>query len=159
MLGGQMSTPRNLHWHWRWCYLQLHTRIHRNPLWKMWVKQPFSIVLYVYVKDNHQPANCVWTEKELIRRIYIRISYLVKGKKDAYRRSDSLCWIHALTITISNAPILKRNTTLQFKALILKDYERLGVIFSELTAHQMQSKSSPSFSATLFEHKKLTFFR
>ena len=60
------------------------------------------------------------------------------------RDSDSLYWLHALAITVSNAPILKGNTTFEFKTLILKDSVGLSVISSELTPCQMQRKSSPA---------------
>ena len=70
--------------------------------------------------------------------------YLIKVKKKKIRTgdTDSLYWRYALTVTVSNAPILKGNATIEFKTLILKDSEGLSIIFSELTACQMQRKSS-----------------
>ena len=79
--------------------------------------------------------------------LYSHTMYLIKRKKKkkiGVRDSDSLYLLHALAITVSNAPILKGNTTIEFKTLILKDSERLSVIFSELTPCQMQRKYSPA---------------
>ena len=100
----------------------------------------------VYVKDNHQQVDCVWNDTNWLdgSTFVYRVPYQSKKKKIRIGDSDSLYWRHALTITESNAPILKRNTKTEFKTLILKDSEGLSVIFSELTACQMQRKSSPA---------------
>ena len=86
--------------------------------------------------------------------------YLIKVKKKKIRTgdTDSLYWRYALTVTVSYAPILKGNTTIEFKTLILKDSEGLSIIFSRCKGNLVQ----PPFSAlrvwmwfTLFEHQNL----
>ena len=99
----------------------------------------------VYVKDNHQQVDCVWNDTNWLdgSTFVYRVPYQSK-KKDTYRRF----WFPLLASCSNHnrkyAPISKRNTKTEFKTLILKDSEGLSVIFSKLTACQMQRKSSPA---------------
>ena len=96
------------------------------------------------MKDNHKQIDCVWNDTNLLdESIYAyHVLYQNGKKKDTYWKFrfplSASC-----TITVSNAPILKGNTTIEFKTLILKDSEGLSIIFFRLIACRMQRKASP----------------